>query len=317
MSAESSRALGQLVDERLRVLARLVELAPVRVREARAQRTDLRPELGVRLFVAQRISAFSQSPSASDPGSPRRGAILRRVNRWPFVLVVLPGAAAGTRGAGPRRRCARGGPPTRALAWRAGLVGVTPVRRYLARPDPGQRLDPAVAEAVLVLAARADERGRCWLQVQLPTRPNGARGWVNAARVRVRSTPWRIEVSRARRAVALLRRGRRVLRVQAVIGTAGTPTPTGRFAIISSWRNPPRDFLGAWILPLTAHSDVLDTYDGGDGRVALHGRGGESLRDPLGSAASHGCVRLANAAISRVVRRIGRRSLAGTPVRIG
>jgi len=29
----------------------------------------------------------------------------------------------------------------------------------------------------------------------------------------------------------------------------------------------------------------LATYDGGDGRVALHGRGGASLLDPLGSAA--------------------------------
>ncbi len=101
-----------------------------------------------------------------------------------------------------------------------------------------------------------------------------------------------------------------------MIGTAGTPTPTGLFAVASVWRNPPDDFLGAWILPLTAHSDVLKTYDGGDGRVALHGRGGASLAAPLGSAASHGCVRLANADISRVVRLIGRTALPGTPVLI-
>jgi len=67
---------------------------------------------------------------------------------------------------------------------------------------------------------------------------------------------------------------------------------------------------------LTAHSDVLQRYDGGDGRVALHGRGGDSLRDPLGSAASHGCVRLTNTAIAGIVRRIGVDAIAGTPVRI-
>jgi len=242
--------------------------------------------------------------------------MLRRVNRWwmlPVVLVVLLAPPAAFAAA----PACEGGPPTRALAWRAELVGATPVRQHLARPRPGGRaLDPDVAEAVLVLAARADDRGRCWLHVQLPTRPNGARGWINAERVRLRSTPWRIEVSRGRRTVTLLRSGRRVLRARAVVGTAGTPTPTGRFAITTSRRNPPQDFLGAWILPLTAHSTVLDTYDGGDGRVALHGRGGESLQDPLGSAASHGCVRLDNATISRIVRRIGHRLLAGTPVRI-
>ena len=234
------------------------------------------------------------------------------MNRWGLLVLValvgvLPPAAHAS-------EC-EGGPPTRAQAWRAELVGKTPVRHALARPAR-RAVDPDDAEALLVLAARTDDRGRCWLRVLLPTRPNGARGWINADRVRLRSTPWRIEVSRAKRTVTLLRGGRRVSTVSAVIGTAGTPTPTGRFAITSAARNPPRDFLGAWILPLTAHSTALDTYDGGDGRVALHGRGGESLQDPLGSAASRGCVRLGNAAIARVVRRIGHRSLAGTPVRI-
>jgi lipoprotein-anchoring transpeptidase ErfK/SrfK len=59
---------------------------------------------------------------------------------------------------------------------------------------------------------------------------------------------------------------------------------------------------------------VLARYDGGDGRVALHGRGGASLRDPLGSARSHGCVRLENTAIDWLVRAISSARLAGTPV---
>ena len=79
---------------------------------------------------------------------------------------------------------------------------------------------------------------------------------------------------------------------------------------------PVDDFLGSWVLPITAHSDVLKTFDGGDGRVALHGRGGASLNDPVGSAASHGCVRLRNADITGLVRRVGATQLPGTPVRI-
>jgi len=209
------------------------------------------------------------------------------------------------------------GAPTLALAWRARLSQVTPVRRFVAQPRSRlTALDPSVADTVLVLGTHVDARGRCWLRVRLPTRPNTAAGWINAERVRLRTTPWRIVVERARRTVTLLRGGRVAARAHAVIGTAGTPTPTGLFAVASVWRNPPEDFLGAWVLPLTAHSEVLKTYDGGDGRVALHGRGGASLSAPLGSAASHGCVRLANDDIARLVRRIGRAGLPGTPVRI-
>ncbi len=49
------------------------------------------------------------------------------------------------------------------------------------------------------------------------------------------------------------------------------------------------------MLALTAHSNVLQEFDGGDGRV------GASLLDPLGAARSHGCVRLSNDAIEWVV----------------
>jgi lipoprotein-anchoring transpeptidase ErfK/SrfK len=61
---------------------------------------------------------------------------------------------------------------------------------------------------------------------------------------------------------------------------------------------------------LTAHSNVLDDYGGGPGRVAIHGRDGASLFDPLGSAASHGCVRVPDG----FVRLLARRAREGTPV---
>lgn len=55
-------------------------------------------------------------------------------------------------------------------------------------------------------------------------------------------------------------------------------------------------------LHLTAHSNVLEDYGGGPGRVAIHGRGGQSLLDPLGSARSHGCIRIDNRWISWMAR---------------
>jgi lipoprotein-anchoring transpeptidase ErfK/SrfK len=103
---------------------------------------------------------------------------------------------------------------------------------------------------------------------------------------------------------AALRRGR---------WRAGTPTPRGRFAIYEIDRQPdPFGFLGPVALHLTAHSDVLDDYGGGPGRVALHGRGGASLLDPLGSAASHGCIRVD----SREAAWLARKVQPGVPVTI-
>ena len=137
----------------------------------------------------------------------------------------------------------------------------------------------------------------------LPDRPNGRSAWINAQRVRLVRTRWRVEIDLSARRITLLRAGRPSRRFRAVVGAPGTPTPRGRFAIYERAAQPdPAGFLGPFALHLTAHSDVLDDYGGGPGRVAIHGRGGASLLDPLGSAASHGCVRVASAGIRYLAR---------------
>ena len=96
-------------------------------------------------------------------------------------------------------------------------------------------------------------------------------------------------------------------------GAPGTPTPHGLAAIYERNRQPdPGGFLGPWALSLTAHSNVLESYGGGPGRVAIHGRAGASLRDPLGSARSHGCIRITSRAVSWLARHVP----PGTPVRV-
>lgn len=57
-------------------------------------------------------------------------------------------------------------------------------------------------------------------------------------------------------------------------------------------------------MPLTVLSDVLFNFGGGPGRIAIHGRDGASLENPLGSAASHKCVRIDNDEIDWVVAHI-------------
>lgn len=227
---------------------------------------------------------------------------------------VLPVANAQASGSA----CPRAAAPGDRVAWRAGVTARTAVfdRVPTKASRPSRRVAPADAPWLLILARPRAADHRCWVRVRLPWRPNDATGWVDANKVFIEKTAWRIEISTARRTLTLFRAGARVRTLRVVVGKPSTPTPAGLFAVAWAIRWHPGDFLGSWVLELTAHSNVLQRFDGGDGTVGIHGRGGASLLDPLGSARSHGCIRLSNEAISRLVRRIGADHLAGTPVRI-
>ena len=155
-------------------------------------------------------------------------------------------------------------------------------------------------------------RGETWLKVRLPIRPNGNAGWILRDRVQLVRSPEYIVIDRSRRTLLRYRNGKRVSRFRVVVGANGTPTPVGLFALQDAVRqSDPHGFIGPWAIVLTAHSRALRRYDGGPGIVALHGRSGSSLLDPLGSARSHGCVRMNNGRIARIAS-----SLLGTAVRI-
>lgn len=65
-----------------------------------------------------------------------------------------------------------------------------------------------------------------------------------------------------------------------------------------------------YALATSARSNALREFDGGPGQIALQGRA--QLTGALGTAASHGCVRLSTSAITWLSRRVG----AGTPLTI-
>lgn len=238
------------------------------------------------------------------------------------VLILAAPSAASTECRAGHGSVDVVGKPGPVVAWRAALSSRVPTharvpgRKKARRARTARTVGPGDAPWLLVLRARNDRKGRCWVRVRLPWRPNEAGAWVRAQHVHLRPTPWRIRVNLAERRLVLRRGGRAVLRTSVVIGAPITPTPQGLFSIVGVWRWNPADFLGSYILPLTAHSPVLQEFGGGDGRVGIHGRGGESLLAPLGSMASHGCIRLPNGAIESVVRRVGAASLPGIPVRV-
>jgi hypothetical protein len=210
------------------------------------------------------------------------------------------------------------GPPSAAQAWVAKVVYPT-VARSAPSVTATRRLTVSPVSAwgtpteLLVLGTRVDGAGRRWLRVRLDYRPNGFAAWIEAEDTVLHPDSWRISVSREHREVLIYRADRLVRTFTAVVGKPSTPTPAGLFAVAAELPQPnPHEFEGSWVLPLTAHSGVLRHFDGGDGQIALHGRGGASLIDPLGSARSHGCVRLANQTIGWIATHVP----VGTPVRI-
>jgi hypothetical protein len=234
-----------------------------------------------------------------------------------LALPLLVALALGVAGPAYGERVS---PPDRATgADVAKIVAVTAVRP---RPGAGRivRLlatrtswsgDP---QQLLVLKVSTGADGHEWLQVRLPGRPNGSVGWISRNAVLVRHVHWWIDVSLSQRLVRVFRDGMLVRRMHAVVGAPRTPTPTGLFAVYEPVEQPGGGtrFVGSWVLHLTAFSNVLENYGGGPGRVAIHGRGGASLADPLGTARSHGCVRLANTDVDWLARTV----VPGTPVRI-
>lgn len=149
-----------------------------------------------------------------------------------------------------------------------------------------------------------------WVRVYLPTRPNGSEGWVKRRAVRLYTNGYRLIVRLRAHKLELWRSKRLLDRYPVAIGTRSTPTPRGLYYIVELLRpSRPDGSYGPYSFGLSAHSNVLKTFAGGDGRVGLHGTNQPGL---IGSSVSHGCIRLRNGA----VRRLAKILPLGTPVYI-
>lgn len=182
----------------------------------------------------------------------------------------------------------------------AGRIEAVASRRPLTR-----------ARTVLPVLGRAsDRRGGSWLQVRLPGRPNSHRGWISTNRTRLTSTDWRILVDLSARRLTVFRGDRARRHFRAIVGKPSTPTPRGSFFVEEALALSPYESGGPFALATSARSNVFQEFEGGPGQIGIHGT--NNLSGALGTAASHGCVRLGTRAITWLARRIG----AGTPLTI-
>jgi lipoprotein-anchoring transpeptidase ErfK/SrfK len=216
-----------------------------------------------------------------------------------LVLGALPSAAA-----------------TAAVPVHARQAIVVLLRAHEARSLPRARSAPlglvpattpiTAGRTVLPVLAR---RGQ-WLKVRLPGRPNSHTGWINVAATVRSHTVWHLVVNRSRRQVTAYKSGRPVRVFAAIVGKASTPTPAGEFYVEESVALRAGDVGAPFALALSARSNVFQEFDGGPGQIALHGL--TNVGGVLGTAVSHGCVRLADDTMRWLVLRIG----PGVPVTI-
>jgi lipoprotein-anchoring transpeptidase ErfK/SrfK len=163
--------------------------------------------------------------------------------------------------------------------------------------------------AFAVLGASGDPCRPDWYRVRFANSADGATGWVAASLVDPYRVRARIVVDLSARRLVLYVSGKQEISAPVAVGAAGTPTPTGRFFVTERWRIlDPTGPLGAAALGISAHSSALHGWPRG-APIALHG-----TNDPasIGRAASHGCVRVDNT----VIRRLLGYALLGTPVTI-
>jgi lipoprotein-anchoring transpeptidase ErfK/SrfK len=237
--------------------------------------------MGARFVVGLLVATFALvavSVAASSAGTARFRASSAGVTR----LLLLD-----------RSVSARAAPATAAR-----VVGVVPAWTPLTR----SRMTLPVVESLL------RPGGGRWVRVRLPMRPNGATGWVPADAGSVGSTRWQIVIHRSERRAVVLEAGKVRATFRVVVGKPSTPTPLGTFFVVEKVHVGTGVLEGPWALATSAYSDVLHEFGGGQGEIALHGTAG--LSDALGTASSHGCVRFAPAAISRIANEVG----PGTPV---
>jgi lipoprotein-anchoring transpeptidase ErfK/SrfK len=166
-----------------------------------------------------------------------------------------------------------------------------------------------------VIANKIDKRGRRWMRVRLPGRVIGKptpprTGWISASATNHYSSPWHVVVSRSARHAYVYRDGKQVKDFQVIVGKPSTPTPSGKFFVEENIRMPSSAAGAPFALALSARSKVLQEFEGGPGQIALHGL--ENVGGDMGTAQSHGCVRVGNTDVTWLAKHIGQ----GVPVTI-
>jgi hypothetical protein len=167
--------------------------------------------------------------------------------------------------------------------------------------------EDGLPEVYIVLRSKVDRRERKWLQIRIPGRPNGRKGWVRDDRLSsLKTVRTHLTVDRGKLKATLRKRGKVIWSSRIGVGAPGTPTPGGRFWIRERLRGDGAVY-GPWAFGTSAYSSLSD-WPGG-GVIGIHGTNQPGL---IPGRPSHGCIRVPNWKITKLARLMP----VGTPLRI-
>lgn len=232
-----------------------------------------------------------------------------RLVGWAALLLLTILTVAGCTTASAARPQAERPTASEPVAQVARALGKVPVYEQPADAEPARTLPARTPfDFPTVMLVQSERDG--WLKVLLPGRPNGGTGWVAADDVELRDVNVEVRVDLAAGELTVLDRGTVIMRTPAGHGRSEYPTPTGTFYVTDKLETPnPGGPYGPYAFGLSARSEVLTDFMGGEGQIGLHGT---NEPDTLGKGTSHGCVRVANDVITELAELLP----LGTPVTI-
>ena len=176
-------------------------------------------------------------------------------------------------------------------------------------PNPwllNEEADKQIPQVFLVEEQRQDG----WVRVLLADRPNGSTGWVRASDVQLTPNPYHMRVTLGDRKITVFQGTNKTYEGEVAIGASDTPTPPGKYYTRVLIQAPdPNTVYGPFAYGLSAHSEVLTEFSGGDAEVGVHGNNDASV---LGKNVTHGCIRMDNDEIIKLSKVLP----LGTPVEI-
>lgn len=141
-----------------------------------------------------------------------------------------------------------------------------------------------------------------WIKVSLPGRPNEATGWVEVGQFTYATVDQRIEVDLAAATLTLFVRDEPILTTDVAVGSPDNPTPPGSFFVTDIVKlTDPSGPWGPFAIGLSARSDTITEFNGGDGIIGIHGT---NRPDRIGDPVSLGCVRVPNEIIAEIAAQV-------------
>jgi lipoprotein-anchoring transpeptidase ErfK/SrfK len=156
---------------------------------------------------------------------------------------------------------------------------------------------PSGTAAVFLVTQRRGEM----VEVLLPVRPSGSKGWLKSSQVSLTQHRWRIVVELTAHRLTVFQGGD-VVRVETIgVGSAATRTPGGRWFTTELLKPPSDGTYGTYAYGLSGFTGDPGGPEGVQGQLGLHG-----TNDPttLGRDVSLGCIRMSNDAITALATQL-------------